>query len=43
MWFEEDMIGNAEAVELDVVEGLKGKKRNLFTISPIGAAIQDGW
>ena len=42
MWFEEDMVGNAEAVELDVVEGLREEKRNLFAISPIGAAIQDG-
>jgi len=42
MWFEEDMVGNAEAVELDVVEGLREEKRNLFAIFPISTAIQDG-
>jgi len=42
MWFEEDMVGNAEAVGLDIVEGLREKKGNLFAMSPIGTAIQDG-
>ena len=39
MWFEEDMVGNAKAVELDVVEGLREEKKNLFTIFPIGTTI----
>ena len=42
VWFEEDTVGNAEAVKLDIVEGLREEKRNLFAIFPIGAAIQDG-
>ena len=39
VWFEEDMVGNAKAVELDVVEGLREEKKNLFTIFPIGTTI----
>ena len=42
VWFKEDMVGNTEAWELDVVEELKVEgKKNLFAIFPIGAAIQD--
>ena len=43
MWIEEDMVGSDEAWELDVVEELKVEgKKNLFTIFPIGATMQDG-
>ena len=39
----EDIVGKRfESVELVVVEELKVEERNLFTIFPIGATIQDG-
>ena len=41
MQFEEDIVGNAKAVELDVVEELREEKRNLFAIFLIGTTIQD--
>jgi len=41
--FEESMVGNAKACELDIVEELKfEEKNNLFAMFPIGATIQDG-
>ena len=41
MQFEEDIVGNAKAVELDVIEELREEKRNLFAIFLIGTTIQD--
>jgi len=39
--FKEDTVSNARACDLDVVEELKVKERNLFAIFPIGATMQD--
>ena len=39
----EDIVGKRfESVELVIVEELKVEEKNLFTIFPIGATIQDG-
>ena len=40
--FEGNTVGNAEACNLGIVEELKVEERNLFTIFPIGATMQDG-
>ena len=41
--FEESMVGNMNACELDVVDELKfEEKNNLFAIFPIDATMQDG-
>jgi len=42
MQFKEDTVGNTRACNLDIIEELKVKERNLFTIFPIGATMQDG-
>ena len=42
MWFETDMVGNAKATKLDIVEGWEVEKKNLFAIFPISTTIQDG-
>jgi len=43
MLFEESMVGNAKACELDIVDELKfEEKNNLFTMFPIGTIMQDG-
>jgi len=38
-----DIVGKTfESVELFVIEVLKVEKKNLFTVFPIGATMQDG-
>ena len=42
MLFEESMVSNVKACELDIVDKLKfEEKNNLFAIFPIGATIQN--
>ena len=42
VWFKGDTVSNARACDLSIVEELRVKEKNLFTIFPIGATMQDG-
>ncbi len=40
--FKGDIVGNAKACNLGIVEELKVEERNLFAIFPIDTTMQDG-
>jgi len=42
IWFKGDTVSNARACDLGIVEELRVKEKNLFTIFPIGTTMQDG-